>query len=280
MIIDMRVRPPFGTFFQDMSLYSEHGLSGSAAMFNTEVPVSAKERSIELFVNEMAEAGIDKVVAPIRVNSNGSNEEIAKLLKLYPDKFLGMAGVDPLENILYSLNVIDEYVVKGNFIGVNIEPGFTPVPFAKNGLHCNDHIIYPIYDKCEKEEIPVMLSFGGLCHEGLYNFRPEDLDQVLADFPKMRVIISHGGFPYIPQVFWIAQRRRNLWIGADVYAFAGGGSQYIEAAKYFCQNRICFGSGYPILSLRKALDLYEKFNMDEKTKEQVLGKAAELFFGL
>ena len=280
MIIDMRVRPPFGTFFQDLALYTEQGLNGSAAMFKTEVPASAKERNIELFIQEMNAAGVDKVVAPVRATSNGKNEVIAELLKLYPEKFVGMAGINPLDDIMVSLNTIDEYVVNGDFTGVNIEPGFTPVPFAKDGLHCNDRIVYPIYEKCEKENKPVMLSFGGLCHEGLHNFRPEDLDQVLADFPKMRVIISHGGFPHIPQVFWIAQRRRNLWIGADVYTFAGGGSQYIEAAKYFCQNRICYGSGYPILSLKKALDLYESFNMDETIKEQVLGKAAELALGL
>jgi len=280
MKIDMRVRPPYGTFLKDLALYTEEGLQGCATMFKTEVPQAAQERSIELFIREMDEAGVDKVVAPVRATSNGKNEVIAELLKLYPGRFVGMAGINPLDDICYNLSVIDQYVVNGDFTGINIEPGFTPEPFAKDGLHCNDRIIYPIYEKCEKEGKTVMLSFGGLCHEGLYNFHPEDLDQILADFPKMRVVISHGGYPYLPQVFWIAQRRQNLWIGADVYAFAGGGSQYVEAARHFCQNRICYGSGYPIVSLQKAIDLYDSFNMDEDTYAQVMGKAAELALGL
>ena len=280
MIIDMRVRPPFGSFLKDLKLYDPDGLKMSADLFKYNPSAAALNRNMDLFIQEMDDAGVDKAVLPVRATSNGKNEVIAELLKLYPERFIGMAGINPLDDIMVSLNTIDEYVVNGGFIGINIEPGFTPAPYAKNALHCNDRIIYPVYAKCEAANVPVLLSFGGLCHESLSNFRPEDLDNMLSDFPKLKVIISHGGFPHIPQVFWIAQRRGNLWIGADVYAFAGGGSQYIEAAKYFCQNRICFGSAYPVLSMPKAVELYKGFNMPEDIYAQVMGKAAELAFNL
>lgn len=274
MIIDMRCRPPFGSFMEDGILYTQETIVGSASVFECTPSKAALKKDMGQFIREMDAAGIDKAVAPVRVTNNGKNEIVAELLKEYPDRIIGMAGINVLDEIQVSLSSIDKYITHGNFSGVNIEPGFTPTPNAINGLTCNDRIIYPIYEKCQAENIPVLLSFGGMCHEGIDKFNPEMLDQVLRDFPKMKVIIAHGGYPWIPQIFWIAQRRGNLWISPDLYVMAGGGSMYIEAAKYFLKGKILFGSAYPACSMEKAIEFYKNFNMSKDIYEQVMGGAA------
>ena len=280
MIIDMRVRPPFGTFLNDGILYEPTSLEAGANMFRCAASEAALKQDMALFIQEMDEAGIDKVVSPVRVTNGGNNEVVAELLKRYPQRIIGMAGINPLDDINQSLDAIDKFVVNGDFTGVNIEPGFTPTPYAIDGLTCDDRIIYPIYEKCQKEGKTVLLSFGGMCHWGLNKFNPEQLDRVCADFPQMKIIIAHGGYPYIPQVFWIAQRRGNLWIQPDLYAVAGSGSSYIEAAKYFLQGKILFGSAYPACPLKKAVELYQAFHMDKEIYEQVMGQAALAALGL
>jgi len=276
----MRCRPPYGTFLKDGILYDVPSLEGTAKMFRCEVSPAALQQNIDLFIKEMDEAGIDKAVAPVRVTNNGKNEIVAELLKKYPTRIIGMAGINPLDDIVESLETIDKYVVHGDFTGVNIEPGFTPTPNAIDGLTCDDRIIYPIYEKCQQEGKTVLISFGGMCHWGINKFNPEQIDRVCADFPKLRIIIAHGGYPYIPEVFWVAQRRGNLWIQPDLYVAAGGGSSYIEAAKYFLQGKILFGSAYPACSLKKAVELYKEFNMDKDIYDQVMGDAAAVALGL
>lgn len=280
MIIDMRCRPPFGSFLDDGVMFDPDVLDVCGKTYGTYAPKAALNRDITQFIQEMDDAGIDKAVAPVRITRNGNNSVIAELLKTYPDRIVGMLGINGLDNIQDSLDAIDQYITKGNYTGVNIEPGFTPEAYAKNALTCDDHLYYPIYEKCQKEGITVLLSFGGLCHEGLSNFMPETLDRVLADFPKLRVIIAHGGYPWIPQVFWIAQRRENLWISPDIYIIAGGGSMYIEAARYFLKGKILFGSAYPACNLEQAVKFYKNFNMDKETYDQVMGEAAAVALGL
>ena len=280
MIIDMRSRPPYGSFLLDGSMYKEEVLQNGAKRYGCEVSEAALQRNIELFIREMDEAGIDKAVAPVRITRNGDNKSTNELIQKYPNRIIGMLGINPLDDTEFSVNEIDRYILHGSFTGINIEPGFTPEPYCKDALKCNNRVIYPIYEKCQQEDIPVLLSFGGLCHEGIDNFSPEMLDQVLGDFPKLKVIIAHGGWPWIPQVFWLAFRRGNLWISPDVYVLAGGGFQYIEAAKYFAKGRILFGSAYPACNMKKAVEFYQKFGMEEEIYKQVMREAAKEVLGI
>lgn len=280
MIIDMRCRPPFGSFLDDGVMFDPDVLNICGETYDTYAPQAALNRSIEQFIQEMDQAGVDKAVAPVRVTRNGDNAIVAELLKQYPERILGMLGINGLDDTQYSLDLIDQYVINGDFTGINIEPGFTPTPFAENALTCDDHLYYPIYEKCQSDGITVLLSFGGLCHGSLSNFKPEALDKMLADFPKLRVIIAHGGYPWIPQVFWTAQTRNNLWISPDIYIIAGGGSMYIEAARYFLKGKILFGSAYPACNLEQAINFYKAFNMDKDTYDQVMGEAAAIALGL
>lgn len=280
MIIDMRCRPPFGSFLEDGIMFDPNILEACGQTYDTSAPKAALNRDITQFIQEMDEAGIDKAVAPVRITRNGDNAIVAELLKLYPERIIGMLGINGLDDPQYSLDLIDQYVVKGDFTGINIEPGFTPTPFSKNALTCNDKHYYPIYEKCQQEGKTVLLSFGGLCHDTLSNFSPEMLEQILADFPKLRVIVAHGGYPWIPQIFWLAQRRENLWISPDIYVTAGGGSMYIEAAHYFLKGKILFGSAYPACNLKQAVKFYKDFDMNETIYNQVMGEAAAIALGL
>ena len=280
MIIDMRCRPPFGTYMQDGVLYDPDSIRSFSKLMNTKPSEAALKRDLDLFFKEMDEAGIDKAVAPVRVTCNGKNEVAADMIQKYPDRFIALLGINAMDDIQYSLDMIDKYVVHGDFAAVSVEPGFTPEPYAKDGLTCDDKLYYPIYEKCQKEGKSVLISFGGMCHEGIDKFSPETLDKVLRDFPKLKVIICHGGFPWIPQVFWIAQRRGNLYISPDMYVAAGGGDQYIQAARYLLQGKILFGSAYPACSMKKAVELYNEFNMEEHIYKQIMGEAAIEALGL
>lgn len=281
MIVDMRCRPPFGTFMDDGILWQKDVLiAKSRNVYKCEASPAAVERSMDLFIQEMNEAGVDKVVAPVRVTNGGKNEVVAELLKQYPDRIASFAGVNPFDGIDAVMETIDKYVVHGDFIGVTVEPGFIPTPNAINGLTCDDHILYPIYEKCQSENIPILIAHGGLCHYRLNKFKPEMLDQVLIDFPKMKTIIAHGGYPYVSEVCWIAQKRGNLWLEPDVYVAAAGGRGYIDAARYFLQGKVMFGTAYPACTFKRGIELYEAMNMEKELYDQVMGDAAAELLGL
>ena len=50
------------------------------------------------------------------------------LNELYPDRFVGFAGLDPAIGIKETLEEIDQFVHNGVFTGINLEPGLDPIP--------------------------------------------------------------------------------------------------------------------------------------------------------
>lgn len=68
MIIDMRCRPPFGGFLDPLlcDLYIADNVQGFSSRFGMTAGKAVGERTMETFIREMDEAGVDKAVVPIR----------------------------------------------------------------------------------------------------------------------------------------------------------------------------------------------------------------------
>ncbi len=276
----MRVRPPFGSFLADPILYTEEGILGVTEQFGGPPSKAALNKSLEMFIEEMDKNQIDAVMAPVRITSGGNNDSVAELLKLYPERIIGFAGINVLDDFSITQEQIAQYVQNGDFAGVTIEPGFTPVPYAKDALVATDERIYPIYELCEKNNIPISLSLGGFCHRYLSGSKMEMLDQIGEDFPKLKIICAHGGYPRIPQAFWVAYKRQGIYLSPDSFVLHAGGEQYFVAAKYYIPTKIMFGSTYPSLSFERAIEIYRQANMDELTYRRVMGDNAAILLNL
>ena len=283
MRIDMRCRPPFGSFVKDKSLYSPtDGVPLGTQWYTQNViqapsPESALKMDMELLIKEMDEAGIDKIVAPVRAADGGDNAICAPYIEQYKNRVIGMAGIEPMDPVEKNLAIIDEFVINGPYTGVAIEPGFSPEP-----MHCNDERIYPVYAKCQENKIPVLLSFGGKCHKDLENFKPDHLDSLTKDFPDLTVILVHGGFPYVTEVCWLAMFRKNLYISPDCHLLSPGGRLYVDAAKYYLKDKIIFGTAYPIYPQKRMVEIYEEFfeGFPEDLFEKVMGDNAAKALGI
>jgi predicted TIM-barrel fold metal-dependent hydrolase len=98
-IIDFRLRPPMKAFL-DMVMYAniertEHMARG----IGMTLPPSVRERSFELMLEEMDEAGVQVGVVPGRISPVlGTIEagDIAAIVARRPDRLIGYAGIDPV----------------------------------------------------------------------------------------------------------------------------------------------------------------------------------------
>lgn len=246
MIIDMRLRPPYKSM-RNMSMYkSQDVIVPVMARIGGRLAPSAREQSMEMLIREMDEAGIDMGVVPIRTSDGVENDDLVALLRDYPGRFIGMAGIDPTLGLVKALEDIDTYVVKGSCQGIVME-----LPFCKNGpLHCNDRCLWTIYEKCEAEGVPVMLQWGALFVPNLGFYDPTELDTVAAGFPKMNLIAAHAGWPYVQEIIQVALCRRNVYLAPDTYMTdkCPGFQDYVCAARNMIRDRICFASAYPLLT--------------------------------
>ena len=225
MVIDFRLRPPFGDYVK-LGMYTNKAPCASyASNIGKRLAPSIEEESMELLLQDMDRNGIDMGVATGRVAhfaGGMSNDNILELVQTWPDRFVGFAGLNPLD-WRWSLKEIHRTVVDGPLKGVVLEPGAVRPP-----MYGDDALLYPLYAECEKYDIPVMVMLGGNAGPNVdYSF-PRIIHKIASDFPTVKFIVSHGGWPWVQAVLGVCFVQPNIYLSPDLYLFNQPGWQAIN----------------------------------------------------
>lgn len=189
-----------------------------------------------------------------------ANDQLAALIKAYPDVFLpGWAMVDPWRG-RKGLEEIEHAIKDLHLLGVKYQPpvqGFSP----------NDRQFYPIWDLLQSLGAPVLIHCGttaiGAGEPGGLGFklghaRPiPNLDDVAADFPRLNIVAAHPGWPWTEELIAVALHKANVSI--DI---SGWGPKYVPAPlkhdmQRRLQDKVLFGSDYPGWSPGQCADEWE-----------------------
>lgn len=259
-IIDARLRPPYKSI-KNMSFYNE------AHPFSNFIVPEIRYKTMEQLIKDMDDAGIMAGVVPVRESDGVLNEDLDAISKEYPGRFIGLAAIDPWKGSEYNFAQIDQYVNHGSCVGIVME-----LPFLRKGpLHADDKMIYPIYDKCQRDGIPVYLQWGGMMAPRLDLYNPLEIDHVAGDFPQLHLILAHGGWPFVTEICWICMNHPNVFIAPDRYMTPdiAGYEGYQIAAQRELRGQICFSTAYPLAPLKPGVDGFKAMNFDEALKENV-----------
>lgn len=273
MIIDARLRPAYKGFLQQFNAESNRKFS---AKFGMTSPESVQQASEKLMLEEMDRAGINYAVATGRKGHfryNISNDDLVDMVNHFKGRFIGMAGIDASQRG-EAIEEIKRYVINGPLTGINLETGAMPEPW-----YANDRRIYPIYELCEEHNIPVILMLGGRAGPDVSFSNPTIISQIARDFPKVRFMLSHGGWPWVPQILCtVLWQSENIYLCPDLYLHAPGGKQFIEAIRMI-PDRIIYGSAYPLMPIEESLQKFKEL-VEPQYLEKVLFKNAASFLGL
>lgn len=279
MTIDMRVRPPFGSFLQDPSINGENFSQNMAETFDYTPQPSQRSHDVADLLAEMDALAIDRAVMPVRLPNGGDNRSIVPLLDKHGDRFIGMAGVSLGDDPEVTRETFEQDVLHGPFAGISIEPQREPAIVRPDHPRA-----YWLYERMEREGIPLMVTFGAYGHPSLAQFQPQMLDQLAVDFPKLTLIVGHGGWPYVNEMCWLAYKRKNVYLSPDYLVTCAGGQEYLRAACMMLADKVLFGSAYPILSEEAALTIYteifDEVHMRDRIRVKVLGENAATALGL
>lgn len=247
MVIDFRLRPPFGGYL-NIGMYADKNAADFYARnTGTSRSESAQRESMELLLREMEENGIDMGVATGRIGhrkGNIENDEIIRLVREYPGKFAGFAGLNAAE-AQASIREMHRTVVDGPLKGVVLEPGAMAAP-----RYADDARLYPVYAECEKYGVPVMLMLGGRAGPDRGYSHPRIISRIAADFPGVEFIIAHGCWPFVQEILGVCFYQENIHISPDLYFFnLPGQDDYIRAGNFYMRDRFLFASAYPFMPL-------------------------------
>jgi hypothetical protein len=240
---------------------------------------------LEVFLAEMDEAGVQQaVLLPVDcTTAHGcrivSNEQVAELCAANP-RFLGFASVDPCTRD--APRQLERAVRGLGLRGLKLDP-------ALQRFQPDDRKqAWPLYQACSELGVPLAMHCGlswSLVGQARYA-RPLALEEVAQEFPSLRIVIAHFGWPWVEEALLLALKYRNVYLDTSI-VYSGTpraalrkvlaervGIEVLEAS---LPNQVLFGSNYPRADIRRSVGGLAALRLSPGLREAVgRGNAAEL----
>lgn len=295
----------------------KHVYDGNIRVFT--MPDQYIEERIEKRIEYLDHRGIDIQVLSVPRGSDYTqedgpeiariaNDEMAKVTKRYPDRFIGLASI-PIKNRKKSLDELDRAInglgLKGVCISGNI-----------GGISLDSDDLLPFYEKAADLDVPIFVHPGlpagadQMRDYALIQTVGFEFDLILAQvkliyggilerFPTLKFVFAHlgGGSPFLKERIengWEfaknVQERKTKIIKSPSYYFE---LLYFEAVSFYkpalmctlqCSgaDKILFGTDYPLGRLRdpyKPIEILKgEIDLCQSDKEKILGENARILF--
>ncbi|MCX6089110.1 MAG: amidohydrolase family protein [Candidatus Atribacteria bacterium] len=176
-----------------------------------------EDTPLDVLVQWLKDAGVSKAVVMgqdmTRIWKTTFGEEYLRESYLkYPDFLIPLASIEPLDEynrfnekkFLYFKKTINEY----GFRGVLLTPPY--------GHYCsNDKTVYPFYEFAQEKR--VVIQYHHSAQSGPAILAPTQyaslylLNDVIIDFPQLKIVIEHIGYPWSEHLFVLMANDKNLW---------------------------------------------------------------------
>ncbi|HTN71168.1 MAG TPA: amidohydrolase family protein [Methylomirabilota bacterium] len=220
----------------------------------------------------------------VKEGARNSNDYVIDLAGKYPDAFAGtLAALDTnapnLDDVaVYAQNLLKNPTVKGF--------KFHP---PDQGFYPSDRKYYGIWEVLQAGGKPVMFHVGftvlgantdGGSGIGLDYGRPIHLDILARDFPRMKIIAAHPGWPWQEELIGVLTHKKNISVDTSGYLAEQLPEIFLRAIRGRLQDKALFGTDFPYVDLTLALASFNKLEMKDTVREKILFANARTLFNL
>jgi predicted TIM-barrel fold metal-dependent hydrolase len=286
MIIDFRVGTPFPAAQPGRptrTLYGEvYGRSRSRA--HGERRGGSGHMSAEEMLALLDQEGIDRAVLPaedheVMLGRRTGNEELAEFCSTDPDRLIGFAGADPLKG-MDGVRDLEHAVRDLGLRGLNIGSFWSR-------LDPTDARYYPLYAKCVELDVPVILHAANnfSLETVMDHSHPRHIDRVATDFPELKIISTHGGWPWGAELVAVAWRHEHVYIDTasqrPLYMALPntGWGPLVHFGNNVLQDKVLFASRWPELPFRQTIEEIRQLPLKPAVLEKWLGGNAARLLG-
>ena len=271
MVIDFRVRPPYKSFLQ-LGIFPRWAnpvtdpLKMSPFGMGRDPVPSCEQGSMELFLKEMDEAGVNKCVVMGRRTRNSSTgagnveaEELRELALAYPDRFLPFAGIDPTDD-----DAPAQVEQAGNmgFKGISMDPGWC-VP----ALYADDNRVLRVCEACERLGLIAVITHSAVVGPDLGYCDPCAIQHVAQAFPHLNIVVAHASWPNIEKALGMAMLCPNVYLCPDGYFYTDNmpmSEHLVTAANGYLKYRMLFASTYPVGGLKQSVEKWSRKGLTQE----------------
>jgi len=247
----------------------------------------ANEATPDELIKEYDSCGIEKMIVLGWDAETGShlprvpNELVSSYVAHYPERLIGFASVDPLKGSS-AIKELEHSIKDLNLKGLKLHP-------IAQTFYPHENKFYTLYEKCVELDIPIIFHTGttgwgrGLPGGGgakLDYANPIYLDNVAADFPRLRIIMAHQAFPWVTEQLAVAMHKSNVFIDLSGWSPKRFEPVFVMYMSKLIPHKFMFGTDYPFLRPAKWLAAFDDLGLDEKVRNQILRDNAIMVFRL
>ncbi|MCF7809506.1 amidohydrolase family protein [bacterium] len=214
------------------------------------------------FVKNMKVQGVSKgIVCGGSIEDNDHFIDI----KRTPESadFYFFTGVHPKYGIKRNIEELEKCKQEG-FFGANFSPYIWDIK-------ANAKQLFPLYSHLEQNK-QIAIIHGSLHYNrytSMWLSDPRYFDEIAINFPKLKIVVGHAFSGYHGLGLPVAQRHPNIFL-----EFSALWPKYLpdvtmKAVKSYLKNRCLFGTSYPVVDFKPAIDAW---------MEALEPEIAELFF--
>jgi 4-oxalmesaconate hydratase len=220
MIIDIHghytTAPESHFKWRESQIKDDADLSSYPTISDEEIRASIEENQLKL----ISERGLDVTIFSPRASAMGhhegtleqnivwaqkSNDLIARVVKLFPDRFVGVCQLPQAigADLKASIEELERCVEALGFVGCNLNPDPSGGNWQTKPL--TDPYWYPLYEKMVELKVPAMIHVTASCNTNFHATGAHYINadttafmqliqgDLFKDFPDLKFIIPHGG---------------------------------------------------------------------------------------
>lgn len=211
-----------------------------------------------------------------------SNDMLAAACRKHSDVFRGLAGIDPAMGRL----ALDEARRAKEFLGLSglkFNPG-------RQHFFPNDPRFYPLWELAS--ELGLISLFhtgmmgngagmpGGLGFKLKYTAPIPNLDDIAADFPNLKIISAHPGFPWQDEQLALARHKGNVFIDLSGWAPRYFSPELVRQANSILADKCLFGSDWPVLAPDRWVAEFAELNISDENRHKIMLDNARRLFNI
>lgn len=249
-----------------------------------------------LYGNDQADPGSNPAWRDQRymaVATNFTDEQLAAFCGRFPGRLIGFTSISP--DRYQPERKVERAIKEFGMRGVKIYP--------HSGFYANDPRLTRTYEACSRMGIPVVVHTGpkAVRWQWMKYDQPIYVDDVATNFPDLRLVMCHGGYPWVEEFLAVAYTNPNIWVDLtfmeqieETFLVPGLVEHTVRRlVKLIGAKRLLWGSEGPYMNLPLYGDhdpgyykisqqkLVQRFDfLSEEDKSDILGNNAARLLGL
>ncbi len=232
--------------------------------------------NIDKIIGDMNRAGVDQIALMREsfIDTAGdsapfsTNQHVIDAIEKYPDRVIGVSNVGPFskrkaKDILWELEYLHD---NHNFKFTKFyQPEDCPI---------DDRRLWPVYEMCQDKGIVGLFHTGITIRMGPTRYTlPILLDDVASDFPDLKIVAYHGGYPYWEELVMLMWKHPQIYVSYSIllpwlmrapHRFAHMVGTTIQIAGH---DRFIWGSDWPASDPHQSVEAILKLSIPEELQE-------------